>query len=170
MKIFKCKKSALFWKSINQLSYKWELPILINTENEVILGNSLFSLLPEYIFVIVIEKNQLLEDDLLYIEQKIVEENSDKRIGIIDFEIRNYLKYLKRPRHQNECLFSDIKETGIISSENYIVRKDNFKSHGPKKEEDINNNLFPLFDIDEKEVKTKQVEIEVDLEILKELL
>lgn len=168
MKIYKFRKSDLIWKEMPQISYKWILPILVNHKREVIAGNSLKDSLPEELLIAVIEKNQILEDNLFYIESKVVEENNPKRIGTFDFELREYFKELRKPETEQLSLMNDVKEYGLISEENYLVRRDTFKSHGPKKEEDDYQLL--LFEEPSEEIKKVIDEIEVDLEILKELL
>lgn len=169
MKIFKLNKNTLKWKEINQIQYKWKLPILVNHKREVIAGNSLYDSLPDEILVCVIEKNQKLEDNLFYIEEKVVEEGKIERVGILDSELRNYFKELRKPETQQLTLFDNVKETGLISEENYILRKDKFKSHGYKNI--LEDYQLYLFESEEDEIKSSRYDdIEIDMEILKELL
>lgn len=171
MKIFRINKNQLKWKEMNQINYNWKLPILVNHKREVIAGNSLYDILPENIIICVIEKNQLLEDNLQYIEEKVVEENKVERFGTIDSEIREYFKELRKPPSEQLSLFDDIKDNRCISEENY--KRPNAEitySHG-RKNDVIDYQLYLLDEeIAEKEIKSSLDEIEVDLEILKELL
>lgn len=177
MKIFRCNKNALKWKEIPQLNYKyeWNLPILVNDELSVVVGNSLKDLLPDEIFIIQIPKNDLLEENLFYMESKVVEENSERRIGIIHRELRDYFRELRKSKIEYEALFEDIKNKELITEENYIVRHDQFKSHGYKKIEEDYQLYLPGFEEEiKKEMSTSRIaelfDFEIKYELLEELL
>lgn len=171
MKIFKIKKSQLTWKPMEQFNYKWILPILVNHKREVIAGNSLYDSLNDEIMICVIEKNQMLEDTLYYVESKVVEEGKIERVGKIDCELRGYFKELRKPETEQLSLFEEPKEYRCISEENY--KRPNAEitySHGRKVDsEEYQLYLFEEY-IEKKINKNEFDEIEVDLEILKELL
>lgn len=173
MKIYKVKKNMLKWKEINQISFKWNLPILIDNEFNVLAGNCLNNYLSNDILVVIVNKNEVLEKNLYYIEQKVIEENSEKRFHTIYSEVLGYFNELRKPEVEQVTLFDEIKEKGIISEDNYILRKDSFKSHGPKKNEDYQ---IYLWEEESKEVskqpriKKNYETIEIDMEIMKEIL
>lgn len=156
------------------MKYNWNLPILVNDKLEVVVGNCLKDSLNDEVLIIMIDKNDLLEENLFYMESKIVEENSEKRINVIYCEIREYLREYRKPKVENISLFEEPKNTNLITEENYIIRKDQFKSHGYKKnEEDYQLRLIEFEDEVIKSVSNSRAEFfdfEVDYEILKELL
>lgn len=168
MKIYKVKKSRLTWRDIPQIDYKWILPIICDKDFNVLAGNCLKESLSDDIFVIVIDTNPILTEDLYYIEDRIAEEGSEIRVGKIDSELRDYFKELRKPPMEQLTLFDEIREYGLITPENYIKRRDQFRSHGRIKESDLQLKLIEFED--EINNNKKDDNIIIDLEILKELL
>ena len=156
MKIYKIKKSELKWQEMNQIKYKWNLPILIDDEFNVMLGNSLKDSLGDDIYVFIYNHNDKLKENLYYIESKVVEENSIKRFNAIYSEVYGYINELRKDRYESISLF-DFKENGIITEDNYEKpAEDDYKGHGRK--------------YDDEEVEEIMEEFELDEDILKELL
>lgn len=154
MKFYKMKKSSLNFTEMNQLNYKWKYPILIDESNNVYLGNSLKESLSDEVIVIIIKENQMLKDDLIYIESKIVEENSEKRIRTIENEVYNYIMATRKPIYKEEKLFH-YEDKGLITEENYIKMENSFRKHNGRISED------------EEEIIE---DFEIDMEVLKDLI
>lgn len=174
MKFYKIKKDVLVWKEMQQLQYKWDLPILVDTDKNVILGNSLKDCLPDWVIVVQTDNynREGLFEALCLLETCIANENSEKRLHTIYSEMHKYMGLLKRKRFENETLFT-FKETECISPENYIEPPPyDFNKH--KHLDEYSYMTDPLFEymIEELEKKkeSKELDIQVDLEILKELL
>ena len=173
MKFYRVSKSQLKWKEMTQISYNWNLPILINVDYEVILGNSLKDSLPDSIIVVVMDNNQrdLLYQALEHIESKIAEENSESRINQVYIEFRDFFKEVRKPRVETLSLF-EIKENHCITEDTYIDPPPyDFTKHNHIRELFNEGNVLmeEFIEIEEKRGKTEP-EIEIDLEILKELL
>lgn len=171
MKFYKCSKSLLKWKELPQVSYKWKMPILVNTELEVVLGNSLKDSLSDPVFVIMMDNNQreVLYQAFESIETCIAQENSLERISLLEEEIKNYLIIARKPAPEFEPLVV-FKERECVSQENYIEPPPyNFNKHKESSQTLFNGGNLLFEEFREEEIK-KEDEIEVDLEILKELL
>lgn len=175
MKFYKVYKKVLKWKEIGQINYKWNLPILIDNKYNVLVGNSLKDILPDEVIVVITNYNPTLEETLYYVENKVVEENSEDRFNVINYEIREYFKELRKPPIETISLFDEIKETRTINSEIYrMPPEDDYKGHGRNYdvEEDIQMYLWEEATEKQKEKtkKNKFDEIQIDTEIMKELL
>ena len=171
MKFYKIHKDTLKWKEMIQIDYKWNLPILINTEYEVIVGNSLKDSLSDNIIVVIMDNNQreVLFQALFDIEQKIAEENDETRLNQIYMAIRNFFTEVRKPKFENIELFS-LKEDRCITEELYIEPPPyDFNKHGKGKVLFNDGNLLLEEFLDEIS-SGKEPEIEIDMEILKELL
>lgn len=168
MKIFKLSKNSLIWTEMPQIDYKWSLPILVDHKRNVVLGNSLRDRLNSEVIVIVIEKNERLTEDLLFIENKLAEENNLKRIGFLESELKELLREIRKPIVENIDLF-EFRDTSCITEENFILPPPyDFTKHRKK---DVNDMQIRLFEFEDEVKQNKPVDdIEVDLEILKELL
>ena len=170
MRFYKCNKNNLKWKEMTQLDFNWNLPILINTDMEVIVGNSLKDSLPDSIIVVMMDNNQreVLYQAIFDIESKIAEENSIDRLNQIYIKIRDFFNEVRKPVVEQYSLF-DLKEDRCITPELYIEPPPyNFNKHGKEK---LSYN-FGCYLSEEfiEEVAKDEPEIEVDLEILKDLL
>lgn len=171
MKFYTIHKDALKWKEMPQITYNWNLPILVNTEYEVIVGNSLKDSLPDNIFIVICDNNQreTLFQALYDIELKIAEENNSDRINQLYIEFRSFFKEVRKPKIETIELFN-IKEDRCITEELYIEPPPyDFNKHGKGKVLFNDGNLL-LEEFLEAVEKGKEPEIEIDLEILKELL
>lgn len=171
MKFYRIQKSELKWKEMPQISYNWNLPILINTEYEVVAGNSLKDSLSDNIFVVIMDNNQreVLYQAIQDIETKIAEENNSDRINQLYIEFRDFFRDVRKPKFETIELF-DIRENRCITEELYIEPPPyDFNKHGKGKVLFNDGNLL-LEEFLEAVESGKEPEIEVDLEILKELL
>lgn len=170
MKFYRCNKSILKWKEIKQLQYKWTLPILVNDELEVVIGNSLKDSLPDNIIIVKMDNNQreVLFQALYDIETKIAEENSEERLNLLQVELQQFFNEVRKPVVEYMDLFP-MKEERIITPELYIEPPPyDFNKHGKGKVL-FNEGCVLMEEFLEKSDKSDP-EIEVDLEILKELL
>lgn len=170
MKFYKCPKNILEWQEMPQLQYKWNLPILVNTEKKVIIGNSLKDSLPDNIIVVVIDNNQreTLYQALHDIELKIAEENSVDRLNQIYTAIHGFFKEVRKPVIEYIELFR-LEENRCITPETYIEPPPyDFNKHGKGKI--LYNEGFVLMDEFLEKAESKEDLIEIDMEILKELL
>ena len=170
MKIYKISKKALKWKEIPQIDYKWNLPILVNSNLEVVLGNSLKDSLSDSIIIVIMDNDQRepLFDALYVIETRIAEENSISRIDRLYVQIRDYLREVRKPYVEQVELFS-MKEDGFITPENFIETPPyDFTKH--RHSDELYNEGCVLMEEFIEKVKGKEPEIKIDLEIMKELL
>lgn len=171
MKFYKVPKTQLKWKEMLQISFNWNLPILIDTDFNVIIGNSLKDSLSDSIIVVVMDNYQrdVLFQALFDIEQKIAEENDENRLNQIYIKIRDFFREVRKPRFETICLF-DTKEDRCITEELYIEPPPyDFNKHGKGKVQFNDGNLLLEEFLDEIE-SGKEPDIEIDMEILKELL
>lgn len=170
MKFYKCNKSLLKWKEMIQVQYKWNLPILVDTDLNVIIGNSLKDCLPDSIIIVQMDnyKREVLFQALYDIESKIAEENSEDRLNQLYTNMHGFFKEVRKPVTEYVSLF-DIKETGFVTPENYIEPPPyDFNKHGKGKV--LFNEGYVLMDEFLEKQDSQESDIEIDMEILKELL
>jgi len=154
MKFYKINKEALKFTDMPQVDYKWDLPILIDNDYNVIAGNCLKDKLIGQVLVIIInnEDREVLFDSIKFIEQKIAEENSVDRLNAIYTDFHTFFREVRKPVYEQGNLF-EFKDTGFITEENYIEPPAyNFEKHNNSKKND------------------ETEEFEIDVEMLKELL
>ena len=154
MKFYKIDKEALKFTDMPQVDYKWDLPILIDNDYNVIAGNCLRDKLIGQVLVIIInnEDREVLFDSIKFIEQKIAEENSVDRLNAIYTDFHTFFREVRKPVYEQGNLF-EFKDTGLVTEENYIEPPAyNFEKHNTSK----------------KNGETE--EFEIDVEMLKELL
>lgn len=171
MKFYRIAKSNLKWKECPQVSYKWNLPILIDTENNVIIGNSLKDSLSDSIIVVVMDnhKRDVLFQALYDIETKIAEENSENRLNQIYTSINNFFREVRKPVVEQVTLFDDVREDRIITPEIYSEPPAyDFDKHGKSKV--LYNEGYVLTEEFLEKLEKGEPDIEIDLEIMKELL
>ena len=171
MDFYRIHKNLLKWTEMPQVSYKWILPILVDNNFNVIAGNCLKDCLGNEIICVIIDNydRDILFESIRDIETKIAEENSDKRLDAVFTQLYNFFKEVRKPKVESISLFN-VKEEGLITEENYIEPPAyDFNKHG--KEKPLFNEGFVLSEeFTEKIVNSKEPEIEIDLEILKDLL
>ena len=170
MKFYKCGKSILKWKEMPQLDYKWNLPILVDAELNVVIGNSLKDSLDDNIIIVKMDNNQreVLFQALYDIETKIAEENSRERLDMIHVELSQFFREIRKPVIETISLF-DIKEDRCITPELYIEPPPyDFNKHGKGKIAFNEGNV--LMEEFLEKIESGEELIEVDLEILKDLL
>lgn len=173
MKFYRCSKSLLAWKEMPQVSFKWNMPILIDPEKNVICGNSLKDSLPDTLIVIMMDNNQReqLFESLYNLEECVAKENSLERYESAQSEVKRYLFLARRPRYESIELFP-FKETLCITSETYIEPPAyDFNKHRIQEQNLYNGGCYLSEEFAEEIIsKETESEIQVDLEILKELL
>lgn len=172
MNLYMIPKQMLKWKDIIQLDYHWKMPILIDKDYNVILGNSLKDKLPDKVMVVVCHNTdrELLFQSLYEIELAVAEENNEKRINKIQVEIRDFFRETKKEKVEYMDLFS-IKEDREVTPENYIEPPQyNFNKHGKGRDLFNENNLLFEEFMEVEKTKEKECDIEIDMEIMKELL
>lgn len=153
MKFYKINKSLLKFSEISQLKTDWNYPILIDKENNVIVGNSLKDSLKDEVITIIIEVSQDIKDDLFAIESKIAEENSESRINSIKYNLSEYFKNLRKEKYEEVSLF-DYKDTTLITEENYIAPNETVTyAHGIKKDNEKVDEIIEEYEIDEEILK-----------------
>lgn len=170
MKFYKCSKDILKWKEMPQIDYKWNLPILVDSNLNVIIGNSLKDSLSGDIFIVKMDNYQreVLFQALYDIETKIAEENSKERLDMIHVELSQFFREVRKPVVETISLF-DIKEDRCITPELYIEPPPyDFNKHGKGKI--VFNEGNVLMEEFLEKIESGEPEIEVDLEILKDLL
>lgn len=172
MNFYRVPKVNLKWKDITQLDYTWKMPILIDKDFNVILGNSLKDKLPDNIIVVVCHNNdrELLFQSLFEIETAVAEENDEKRLNKIQVEIRDFFRETKKEKVEYMDLFN-IREDREVSVENYVEPPNyDFNKHGKGRELFNENNLLFEEFMEVDKTKEKECDIEIDMEIMKELL
>lgn len=168
MKFYKCSKSVLKWKEMPQISFKWNLPILVDSDLNVIAGNSLKDCLPDTIIIVKMDNNQreVLFQALFDIETKIAEENSEERMNLLYIRMRDFFIEVRKPAYETYELFT-ITENRCITPELYNEPPPyDFNKHGKHIDANDSYILFEEF-IEKNETES---DIEIDMEILKELL
>jgi len=171
MEFYKTEKSNLNFQDMPQIIYKWNIPILVDNNLNVILGNSLKDCLSDKVFLVIVDSfdREVLFDALKEIELKIAEENSKERIEMIYAEIYNFFKEVRKPKIETVSLFS-YQEAEEITEETYVEPPAyDFNKHGKVKLQ-FNDGCVLSEEFIEKVVNGKEVDIEIDMEILKELL
>lgn len=142
MKIFKVSKSLLKFvedSDIPDINFNFKIPILVDSEYNVILGNSLRNRQSETFFVIVLNNvNKFMIDTLHDLEKALAEENNEARFNQIEMEVEDFIKK-DRVNIETFSLF-DFKEEACITKETYRKPPDyDFKKHskfGKKDPED----------------------------------
>ena len=137
----------LNYKEINKLPVKINVPLLIDENDNVLLGNSLKDYYRNEINInCVIIKNSLafrLEKWLYDLETYLIEENNIERYHNIESEIQNLLK-LATSSDLNDNLFILSKETRTILDVEFD-KPGKFKFKSSRKKEDEDDNLFSSF-------------------------
>jgi len=125
---FKIEKTEIeCWKltfneTVPLVNFKTDLPLLINDENKVILGNSLrdnYDML-DLVKCVIIKKDIYLENSLLEIEiQVAIEEENEDRLYEIEKEMKSYLSSFYNFEKLSLFDESEIRQTDIITKEIY---------------------------------------------------
>lgn len=173
MKFYRCSKSLLNWREMPQVPFKWKMPILIDSEKNVVCGNSLKESLPDSIIVVMMDNNQreALFEGLFNLELSVANECSLERYDSAQSEVKEYLLLCRKPKYESVELFP-FKETLCITPENYVEPPPyNFNKHHSQENELYNGGFYLSEEFIEEEIlERRESDIEVDLEILKELL
>lgn len=172
MKFHKIKKDNLKWKSMPQFDYKWNLPLLIDSDYNVLLGNSFKEVLPEEPTVFIINSWHYYETIFTKLEEEILSsDNPEFWLGQIE---RDIIKFVR-----NELIINDQKELFKYKNRE-LLTEENYKKGGAydfvkakkikEKVKDEQLKLIEFDDEDENEEESKDRDYEIDMEIMKELL
>lgn len=120
MQVLSRKKKDLIWYDTDTISYKPKVPILIDKDNNVLLGNSFRDSFEkeEEIKCIIINGCEYNAEALYALENSVVAEKSIERCQRIEYGIREYLRG-ENDTSENLSFF-DLKVTDRITPENYI--------------------------------------------------
>lgn len=149
-------KNDLIWKEMTQVRYDWKSVIIINKNNEVVAGNFLKDSLGDVVNTFVIDTNPALEEAFYNLETLISKENNLRRIETFHKVTQSFFYYELHPI-EKLSLF-DLKDDGLISEDTY--RRPplmSYRNNDSQKE-------------DEPVIKKKEIDFDIDLEIMKELL
>lgn len=173
MKFYKVKKDLLKWSEMPQTDLPLRIPLLIDKDYNVLLGNCFKDRPNEYELVIIIEPWPYYLQVLPKLEKEIFD-TKDPSIWLyaIDKELCEFLKDEVTINEQLTLL--DFKETALLTEENYkrggIY---DFKKANSRHKDEIDDQLRLIaFEDDEalERLKKKEDDIVIDMEILKELL
>lgn len=148
LEIIKKNKKDLIFYDTDIINFKSKLPLLIDSDNNVIAGNCLRNNFKEdeVIDCIVLKNSNDFIADMLYeIENEVVAENKIERFYAIENELRDFIK---NENSEIEILsLFNFKETRCITKERFIKPPPyNFKKH--KKKEEVNDEIT-LFNFEE---------------------
>lgn len=147
MEILKIKKNELIFNNLPDLTFKSKLPLLINQNNEVILGNSIKNCYGEEVSCIKINCIDFLKNCLYNIENELIKENNIDRLYEIEKELMEFIEKELKKEIEQITLF-DYKERNFITEENYNhLPEYDFVKHNliRKKGDDESVNLFSCF-------------------------
>ena len=122
--IVKKNPKELVWIRAGQLTIEIDLPVMIDSDGFVLLGNSLYEkkIVNSEIDCIVISPDKYLMNVLIGLEAEFVENSSGHNQKNVEADIKRYLKDFTR-NYEKLSLFEydEIIEKGVINKENYIV-------------------------------------------------
>ena len=155
MKFYRINKSLLKFVDVPQIDFKWKLPILVDSQYNVILGNCIKDKLDNNVIIVIKDLDEIVVNNLKYIELRIAEEASDYRLGCIDACLREFFNELREPEVEQVSLFN-YKDITLITEDNYNPPNEEITySHGRSN----NDNIEEIIE-----------EYEIDEEMLKELM
>lgn len=168
MKIYRVDKVYLKWVDMPQTQIPMRVPLLIDTDYNVLLGNCLKDRCGDKVLVIFVKKWDYLNELLPTFEKEIFDaEDPDKWLYRIDEQV---CAYLRDEFTVNEQLsLFEYKNCELLSEENY-KRGGAYDFKKAKRKNEIDDQLKLIQFEDDEELDRKHPEIQVDLEILKELL
>lgn len=117
MEIIQVKKEELKFNDLPDIDFKTTLPLLINQNNEVLLGNSIKKCYNNFVDCIRISSNNFLKKCLYNLENSLIKENNIVRLYSIEKELKEYIN--KELLKFDEFTLFDYKETGFINESNY---------------------------------------------------
>ena len=172
MKLYKIPVDRLQWMDMPQCPVKMRVPLLIDDEFNVLLGNSLRGRSDSEICII-IPKWDYYKEVLPTLEREILEDKDvEQWCYKIDKQICDFIKD-ERIINEQISLF-DFKERSLLTEENYKRGGAyDFKKANSRHKDEIDDQLrLIIFEDDEQleRIKKKEDDIQIDLEILKELL
>jgi len=135
-----------FDASIPAVSHFIKVPLLIDTQYNVILGNSLrvhFKPLDE-IECIIIQSDEFIKSALAEVETSVALEDSFERIKTIETELKIFFSTFNQ-NYEMLTLFSPEREKHLITNANFDRPPlYNFIKHGLRKkgDDDVGENLF----------------------------
>lgn len=134
--VFK-KKSELIFYDTPIITFKSNLPLLIDKNNNVICGNSLRNNYKndESIKCIIVKSDTFIADTLYYVECVVADENSIERLNDIEHTLKSYLRN-ETSKTELLTLF-DYKVKECITESNFKKPPPyNFEKHKRKKVKD----------------------------------
>lgn len=135
------KDKLIVNNEILKLEYPLKTYLLINENNEVILGNGFIHLISKC-YCIRVKDSKILKMSCYEFENEIVKENNKERIINIVNEINEYVRNYMSKVEDLDFDF-DLKETRGIEDVEFIKPPAyNFEKHTKKKEKEDDFNLF----------------------------
>jgi hypothetical protein len=116
--VVKRQKSDLIRTEIRQVDFTPTCPILIDSSNRILFGNSVYNALPDTVDCVVFDSG--INHCFLYVEKMIIEAGAEQWERL-DREVRYCMN---DNMDQLQGLLFDMPETGVITAENYIYPKD----------------------------------------------
>ena len=170
VKFYKIDKNILKWQEMPQTKAKLRCPLLIDKDYNVLLGNCLKDRSPDKEICIVIEPWPYFLQILPKLEREIFDsENSERWLYAVDKEVCEFLRD-EITKVEYIPLF-EFKVTDLLTEENYkrggIY---DFKKASIRHKDIIDDQLRLIQFEDDEVIDKKHEEIEIDMEILKELL
>ena len=144
MNILKIKRSDLkFNSNVGKMKYSYykiieDLPILIDTKKNVLLGNSIRFFSRNEIWCIMIDVSKFdCLDYFVEIEKTMINEFKENKYHELKKEIFNFRKTFNEKEYEFTELLSKQREDRLITDGNYIEPPAyNFDKHSKKKEEE----------------------------------
>lgn len=172
MKIYKVPSDKLQWIDMPPCPIKMRVPLLVDEEFNVLLGNSLKGRNSEE-FVIIIKKWDYYKSVLPILEKEILEDkDAEQWLYKVDKQVCDFIKD-ERIVNEQISLF-DFKETALLTEDNYQRGGAyDFKKASSRHKDEIDDQLRLIVFEDEEQLerlKKKEDLIEIDMEIMKELL
>ena len=170
MKFYKISKELLKWTEMPQTNLPLRVPLLIDTDYNVLLGNCLKDRVGDQVLVVIVEKWDYYNKLYPVLEQEIFEaDDPDKWLWQIDEQVCRFLKDEVTINEQVDLFKYQNKE--LLSESNY--RRGgayNFiKAKTRKSDEDDDQIKLFQFEDEIERAKAKEDDIVIDLEILKEI-
>lgn len=172
MKIYKIPVDKLIWIEMPPCPVKMRVPLLIDEEFHVLLGNSLKGR-SDTELVIIAKKWEYYRDIFPVLEKEILEDkDAEQWLYKIDKQICDFIKD-ERIINEQLSLF-DFKERSLLTEDNYQRGGAyDFKKASSRHKDEIDDQLRLIEFADDEtleRMKKKEDNIKIDLEIMKDIL